>query len=183
MQKRLFGAVAASVLVMSCASASANDKVKFVLDWFPAGYIGFTHVGVKEGFFATEGLDVSIDIGRGGSDAGAQPAALAIARRIDHMVDPTLAAPRGLEPGVVDFVLTDGRTLRRRVDVPHGHPARPISTEGVVAKFRINAGYTKPRFSEAAIERMVDCVMNLDGFDDVGALFDAIEPHQNKGES
>jgi NitT/TauT family transport system substrate-binding protein len=69
MQKRLFGAVAASVLVMSCVSASANDKVKFVLDWFPAGYIGFTHVGVKEGFFAAEGLDVSIDIGRGGSDA------------------------------------------------------------------------------------------------------------------
>jgi NitT/TauT family transport system substrate-binding protein len=69
MQKQLFGAVAASVLMMSCVSASANDKVKFVLDWFPAGYIGFTHVGVKEGFFAAEGLDVTIDIGRGGSDA------------------------------------------------------------------------------------------------------------------
>ena len=69
MQRQLCGVVAATALLMSCASASANDKVKFVLDWFPAGYIGFTHVGVKEGFFAAEGLDVTIDIGRGGSDA------------------------------------------------------------------------------------------------------------------
>ncbi|MDB5607498.1 MAG: sulfonate/nitrate transporter [Bradyrhizobium sp.] len=69
MQKRLIGAVAASVLLSTCVSASANEKVKFVLDWFPAGYIGFAHVGVKEGFFAEEGLDVTIDIGRGGADA------------------------------------------------------------------------------------------------------------------
>jgi 2-methylcitrate dehydratase PrpD len=107
----------------------------------------------------------------------AQPAALAIAARIDHIVDRTLAAPRGLEPGVVDVVLTNGRTLRGRVDVPQGHPVRPISTEGVVAKFRTNAGYAKRRLSEPAIERLIDCVMNLDGIDDVGALFDAIEPH------
>jgi NitT/TauT family transport system substrate-binding protein len=69
MQRQLCGVVAATALLMSCVSASANDKVKFVLDWFPAGYIGFTHIGVKEGFFAAEGLDVAIDIGRGGSDA------------------------------------------------------------------------------------------------------------------
>jgi 2-methylcitrate dehydratase PrpD len=113
----------------------------------------------------------------------AQPAALAIAGRIDHMVDRTLAAPRGLEPGIVDFVLTDGRTLRQRVDVPQGHPARPISTEGVVAKFRINAGYAKRRLSDAAIERLVDRVMHLDGIEDVGSLFDAIASHQKKGVS
>jgi NitT/TauT family transport system substrate-binding protein len=69
MKKQLFGAVAASVLMIGCLPASANEKVKFVLDWFPAGYIGFTHIGVKEGFFAAEGLDVTIDIGRGGADA------------------------------------------------------------------------------------------------------------------
>ncbi len=69
MKNRFLGAIAASFLVCGGVPASANDKVKFVLDWFPAGYIGFTHVGVKEGFFAAEGLDVTIDIGRGGSDA------------------------------------------------------------------------------------------------------------------
>jgi NitT/TauT family transport system substrate-binding protein len=65
----------AVLLSLTCMSAKADDKVKFVLDWFPAGYIGFAHVGLKRGFFKEEGLDVSIDIGRGGSDAVARVAA------------------------------------------------------------------------------------------------------------
>ncbi|WP_158809736.1 ABC transporter substrate-binding protein [Beijerinckia sp. L45] len=69
MHRRSIGALTAAFLLASAVSASANDKVRFVLDWFPAGYIGFTHIGVKHGFFAAEGLDVTIDIGRGGSDA------------------------------------------------------------------------------------------------------------------
>jgi NitT/TauT family transport system substrate-binding protein len=59
--------VAASV--MRAGSAQANDKVTFVLDWFPSGEVAFPYVGIKEGFFAAEGLDVQIDIGRGGADA------------------------------------------------------------------------------------------------------------------
>jgi NMT1/THI5 like len=34
----------------------------------------FAYVGIKEGFFAAEGLDVAIDIGRGGSDTVAKVA-------------------------------------------------------------------------------------------------------------
>jgi 2-methylcitrate dehydratase PrpD len=112
-----------------------------------------------------------------------QPAALAMASRIDHLFDRALAAPRGLEPGVLDFVLTDGRKLRQRVDAPQGHPARPISTEDVVAKFRINAGYAKRPRGDATVDRLVDRVMSLDGIDDIGSLFDAIEEHENKGVS
>ena len=51
------------------APAGEAENVKFVLDWFLTGYCGFVHVGVKRGFFAEEGLNVSIDIGRGGADA------------------------------------------------------------------------------------------------------------------
>jgi 2-methylcitrate dehydratase PrpD len=112
-----------------------------------------------------------------------QPTALAMASRIDHMVDRALAAPRGLEAGVLDFVLMDGRILRQRVDAPLGHPTRPISTSGVVAKFHANARYAKRPRRDAAIERMVDRVMNLDRLDDVGLLFDAIEEHENEGVS
>lgn len=69
MRNRLVGTVSAIILLATSAGASANDKVKFILDWFPSGSTCFVHVGVKQGFFAEEGLDVSIDIGRGGSDA------------------------------------------------------------------------------------------------------------------
>jgi NitT/TauT family transport system substrate-binding protein len=68
-------AVVAVIFSFMCVPAKADEKVKFVLDWFPAGYIGFAHVGIKEGFFKEEGLDVSIEIGRGGSDAVARVAA------------------------------------------------------------------------------------------------------------
>jgi NitT/TauT family transport system substrate-binding protein len=58
----------AGVLAAS-APCFAVEDVKFVLDWFPTAYCGFVHVGVKRGFFAEEGLNVTIDIGRGGADA------------------------------------------------------------------------------------------------------------------
>lgn len=69
MNKRFTGLFAICLLALASLPAGAAEKVRFVLDWFPSGYISFTHVGIKEGFFAAEGLDVSIDIGRGGADA------------------------------------------------------------------------------------------------------------------
>lgn len=69
MRKFVAAGFASVFCFISIASASASEKIKFVLDWFPAGYIGFTHIGINKGFFAAEGLDVSIEIGRGGSDA------------------------------------------------------------------------------------------------------------------
>jgi NitT/TauT family transport system substrate-binding protein len=65
-------ATIAVLLALTCVSAKAEEKVKFVLDWFPAGYIGFVYVGLKQGYFKEEGLDVTVDIGRGGSDAVAR---------------------------------------------------------------------------------------------------------------
>jgi NitT/TauT family transport system substrate-binding protein len=63
------GALIASTSIMGAGLAEAGDKVTFVLDWFPSGEVAFPYVGVKEGFFAAEGIDVQIDIGRGGADA------------------------------------------------------------------------------------------------------------------
>jgi ABC-type nitrate/sulfonate/bicarbonate transport system substrate-binding protein len=34
-------AAMAVLLALTSASAKADEKVKYVLDWFPAGYIGF----------------------------------------------------------------------------------------------------------------------------------------------
>jgi NitT/TauT family transport system substrate-binding protein len=65
----------AVLLALSCVSVKADEKVKYVLDWFPAGYIGFAYVGIKQGYFKEEGLDVTVEIGRGGSDAVARVAA------------------------------------------------------------------------------------------------------------
>ncbi len=61
--------ICAGTVAFGTGSAFAADKVAFVVDWYPAGHTGFTHIGVQEGFFAAENLDVAIEIARGSSDA------------------------------------------------------------------------------------------------------------------
>lgn len=65
-----FIALSCTLLVGFCAQACfALDKVKFQLDWLPGGDKAPVYVGVARGFFAEEGLEVSIAQGRGSTDA------------------------------------------------------------------------------------------------------------------
>lgn len=50
-------------------AALAADKVTYQLDWLPGGDKSPVYVGVQEGFFEEEGLEVSIASGRGSTDA------------------------------------------------------------------------------------------------------------------
>jgi len=63
----LFAASLAGGL-MSQATLAA-DKVVYQLDWLPGGDKSPVYVGVQQGFFEAEGLEVSIAIGRGSTDA------------------------------------------------------------------------------------------------------------------
>lgn len=47
----------------------ALDKVTYQLDWLPGGDKSPVYVGIQEGFFKDEGLEVSISSGRGSTDA------------------------------------------------------------------------------------------------------------------
>ncbi|MGM0570258.1 ABC transporter substrate-binding protein [Marinobacter sp.] len=49
--------------------AAAADEVTYQLDWLPGGDKSPIYVGVEKGFFAEEGLEVSIASGRGSTDA------------------------------------------------------------------------------------------------------------------
>ena len=50
------------------APAFAAEKVVFMIDWLPAGDKAVPYLGVQKGLFADEGLDVTIQSGRGSSD-------------------------------------------------------------------------------------------------------------------
>jgi len=63
----LFAASLAGGL-MSQATLAA-DNVVYQLDWLPGGDKSPVYVGVQQGFFEAEGLEVSIAIGRGSTDA------------------------------------------------------------------------------------------------------------------
>lgn len=60
--------VVASTLAGS-SIATAADKVVYQLDWLPGGDKAPVYVGIQQGFFAEEDLDVFIASGRGSTDA------------------------------------------------------------------------------------------------------------------
>jgi NitT/TauT family transport system substrate-binding protein len=68
MAKRFLAAVAASFVALASTGASALDKVTFMLDWVPSGEEPYPYVATQRGYFAQEGLDVTIRIGRGSTD-------------------------------------------------------------------------------------------------------------------
>ncbi|MFT4173977.1 MAG: ABC transporter substrate-binding protein [Rhodocyclaceae bacterium] len=61
--------IAGAILALGMSLAHAADKVVMQLDFLPGGDKAFSYVGVKEGFFAAEGLEVTILPGRGSADA------------------------------------------------------------------------------------------------------------------
>jgi NitT/TauT family transport system substrate-binding protein len=62
------GFAAVALFAGSCSLANAAEKVVFMIDWLPAGDKAVAYLGVQKGLFAAEGLDVTIQSGRGSSD-------------------------------------------------------------------------------------------------------------------
>ncbi len=67
MRTTFLAAVACGVL--AAATASAADKVKFTLDWKYEGPAAPFLVAQDKGYYAAEGLDVTVDTGNGSSGA------------------------------------------------------------------------------------------------------------------
>jgi NitT/TauT family transport system substrate-binding protein len=64
----LFGLAGLVLLIGANAPAIAAEKVVFMIDWLPAGDKAVAYLGVQDGSFAAEGLEVTIQSGRGSSD-------------------------------------------------------------------------------------------------------------------
>ena len=62
-------ALVASGLLLCAAPALAADKVTFQLDWLPGGDKAPIYVCIQQGICAEHGLDVTINPGRGSSEA------------------------------------------------------------------------------------------------------------------
>ena len=99
------------------------------------------------------------------------PDVYAMAAKIEHIVDPDLARPEGLEPGIVTLFLDDGRSWTLRIDAPVGHPDRPLSFDDVAEKFRRNLTDANVSVSTDRIENMIESIYRLDTLDDLSSVF------------
>lgn len=88
---------------------------------------------------------------------------LALAARVQHVVDPASTFPDGF-PGWVRVRLADGRVVEAREPDGRGGPARPLPESAIVEKFRDNAGRALPEARRDELER---AVLSLDGAPDV----------------
>ena len=62
-------ALTAVAWLASTLAVSAAEKVTFLIDWLPSGDKAAPYLAVQKGLFAAEGLEVTIQSGRGSSDA------------------------------------------------------------------------------------------------------------------
>lgn len=60
--------IASALCALFTQSALAADKVRWLNDWLPAGDKAAIYLGVEQGLFAAEGIEVEISSARGGSD-------------------------------------------------------------------------------------------------------------------
>ncbi|MFZ4757882.1 MAG: MmgE/PrpD family protein [Burkholderiaceae bacterium] len=80
--------------------------------------------------FAAAWIDGGVRLGHFADAALRRPDLLALAARVDCHVDPEIEreSGRSISPAKVEVTLDDGSTHRLRVELPLGHPSRPMST-------------------------------------------------------
>lgn len=103
-------------------------------------------------------------------DGLGQPEALKLASKGSHELDPSLSP----HAGIVEVVLASGATASRRIDVPLGHPKRPLSREQLIDKFMDCASHAPLTLPQAALESVVDLIDRLEELDDVAAIPEAL---------
>jgi len=68
MRNGIIASLAVAMVALASVPAHALDKVILQMDWIPSGEETQPYIAVKEGFFAAEGLEVTIRPGRGSTD-------------------------------------------------------------------------------------------------------------------
>jgi len=104
-------------------------------------------------------------------EALADPVRLALAQRVDLSVDDN-PDPNALAPVSVAVRLEGGRAQEVVVREVYGSPAKPMGREAHLAKFRANWISGAKPLPEAAGERLIRLVDELETISDVAALVD-----------
>jgi 2-methylcitrate dehydratase PrpD len=103
------------------------------------------------------------------------PERLALARRIKVLVDNN-PDPNALTPVTVSVRLRDGRALSRSLDLVYGNPAKPMSREAHLAKFRRNVGSALEPLPRKNADAVIEMVEQLEDVEDVRHISELLVP-------
>jgi 2-methylcitrate dehydratase PrpD len=99
----------------------------------------------------------------------ADPLLLATAQRVSYRRNPGWGRDRAAS-AAVELALRDGRILSAKLDVPLGHPDRPLSDAQLRAKFLDCGARARRPLAGREAEIMADRLMALESERDMGAL-------------
>jgi 2-methylcitrate dehydratase PrpD len=107
-----------------------------------------------------------------------RPDLLALARKVEPFVDDDIEREwgRNISPAELHVELEDGTTCTLRIDVPRGHPNRPMSAADFEAKAKDCVRNAVLPLQDDAHRRLRELVDRLDGLDDVRALAQVLHP-------
>lgn len=103
------------------------------------------------------------------------PATLDLGGRITVAVDGN-PDPNAFTPITVTVALRDGRRLARTLDVVYGNPAKPMTREAHLEKFRRNVAHARGDLPAENADRLIALVDGLEDVDDVRVLVDLMVP-------
>lgn len=125
-------------------AAAAGNSIPFCT----AKVLAHGSLGLAD--FTAAGLD----------DAAAQ----ALAERLTYRLDDAI------EGGRVEVTLKDGRSVAAQVDIPLGHPTRPVGHARLAEKFRDCCTHAAHPLSPDAVDRLIATIETLERLDDVSRL-------------
>jgi 2-methylcitrate dehydratase PrpD len=99
------------------------------------------------------------------------PDILSLARRVSYQVG---KGSPGVDPGIIDIRLKDGRVLHEEVVHPPGGPQSPLSQEDLLEKFRDCARYSLKPLRRSDVEAIIAFVRDLEHQADLSDLTNRI---------
>ncbi len=111
-------------------------------------------------------------------DAIRRPDILALAQRVEATVDEDIEREwsRNISPADVRIEMNDGSVKRLRVDLPPGHPRRPMSAAALDAKATDCVRAAARRLPDDTVPRLRALIAGLETLPEVRALAGALTP-------
>ncbi len=98
------------------------------------------------------------------------PVVLALAQKVTPKFDAECNAGREHRTAQVDMRMKNGKVYSKRIDLPYGHPDRPMSWESIVNKFRDCLSHAAKPVPKDNMEKVIDMVGKLEEVEDVSKI-------------
>jgi 2-methylcitrate dehydratase PrpD len=98
------------------------------------------------------------------------PEVLKVAQKIMPRKEIPLKDISGRIPRIVEIIMKNGKTYSKRIEIPYGHPERPLSWTDIVLKFKDCLKYSAETIPDKDRDRVIEMISNLENQDDVGKI-------------